>query len=41
MRVALFTDTYPPQVNGVARTLARLVRHLEEAGHEVGVITTR
>jgi glycosyltransferase involved in cell wall biosynthesis len=41
MRVALFTDTYPPQVNGVARTLARLVRHLEEGGHEVGVITTR
>jgi len=41
MRVALFTDTYPPQVNGVARTLARLVRHLEEEGHDVGVITTR
>ncbi|CAN5663041.1 glycosyltransferase family 1 protein [soil metagenome] len=41
MRVALFTDTYPPQVNGVARTLARLVLHLGEQGHEVGVITTR
>lgn len=41
MRIALFTDTYPPQVNGVARTLARLVEHAREEGHEVALVTTR
>lgn len=40
MRIALFTDTYPPQVNGVARTLARLARALEERGHVARVFTT-
>ncbi|RBW71395.1 glycosyltransferase family 4 protein [Bacillus taeanensis] len=30
MKLALFTDTYPPQVNGVAKTLKRLVHHLEK-----------
>lgn len=29
MRVALFTDTYLPDVNGVSKTLARWVRYLE------------
>ncbi|MDV2686371.1 glycosyltransferase family 1 protein [Alkalihalophilus lindianensis] len=29
MNLALFSDTYSPQVNGVARTLTRLVTHLE------------
>lgn len=39
LRIALFADTYPPQVNGVARTLARLVEHLEATGHEVLLVT--
>ncbi len=34
MRIALFTDTFYPQVNGVALTLQRLVRHLESKGIE-------
>lgn len=29
MRIALFTDTFVPQVNGVAKTLKRLTDHLE------------
>jgi phosphatidylinositol alpha 1,6-mannosyltransferase len=41
LRVALFTDTYAPQVNGVARTLWRLVNHLEDSGHEVFLVTPR
>ncbi len=41
MRVALFTDTYLPQVNGVSRTLARLVRHLADGGHEVALVSPR
>ncbi|MCA1063223.1 glycosyltransferase family 1 protein [Rossellomorea sp. AcN35-11] len=32
MRVALFSDTYYPQVNGVARTLKRLTNYYEEKG---------
>lgn len=32
MKVALFTDTFLPDVNGVARTLARWVRYLENHG---------
>lgn len=38
LRIALFTDTYPPQVNGVSRTLARLARHGVEAGHSLLVV---
>jgi phosphatidylinositol alpha 1,6-mannosyltransferase len=40
VRLALFTDTYPPQLNGVARTLERLTRAAEARGAEVRVITT-
>ncbi|WP_248929936.1 glycosyltransferase family 4 protein [Paenibacillus hamazuiensis] len=32
MRVALFTDTYLPDVNGVAKTLGRWVRYVESRG---------
>jgi glycosyltransferase involved in cell wall biosynthesis len=39
LRLALFTDTYPPQVNGVARTLERLVGAIEARGGEVRVVT--
>jgi len=39
MRVALFTDTYTPDVNGVARTLARLVRHGSARGHDFALVT--
>lgn len=34
MRLALFTDTFAPQMNGVARTLGRLTAHLERRGIE-------
>lgn len=41
MRIALFTDTYVPDVNGVARTLGRLVAHAVERGHRVALVTPR
>lgn len=41
MRIALFAETFAPQVNGVARTLARLVAHLRLRGHEVALVTPR
>lgn len=39
LRLALFTDTYAPQVNGVARTLERLVGAVESMGGQVRVET--
>jgi glycosyltransferase involved in cell wall biosynthesis len=40
LRLALFTDTYVPQVNGVARTLARLTDAVRARGGVVRVFTT-
>lgn len=37
LRLALFSDTYSPQVNGVARTLEKLVAAVEERGGVVRV----
>lgn len=39
MRLALFTDTYVPQVNGVARTLGLLADAARDRGGEVTVVT--
>jgi glycosyltransferase involved in cell wall biosynthesis len=39
LRLALFSDTYPPQINGVAPTLARLVKAVESRGGAVQVVT--
>ena len=38
MKIALVTDAWAPQVNGVVTTLVELVRELRAAGHEVEVI---
>ena len=40
MRVGLFTDTYFPQVSGVATSIRTLKEELEKAGHEVYIFTT-
>ncbi len=39
MRVGIFTDSYPPRINGVATSAAILKKALEELGHEVYVVT--
>lgn len=39
LRLAIFTDTYTPQVNGVARTLERLAAAVRARGGEVRVET--
>jgi 1,2-diacylglycerol 3-alpha-glucosyltransferase len=39
MRVGLFTDVYPPYINGVATSVLMLKRSLEKLGHEVFVVT--
>lgn len=38
MKIALLTDAWQPQVNGVVTTLVELVRELTLAGHQVEVI---
>ncbi|MGH7339645.1 MAG: glycosyltransferase family 4 protein [Candidatus Rokuibacteriota bacterium] len=38
---SIVTETYPPEVNGVARTLGQLVRGLRARGHVVSVIRPR
>ena len=38
MKIALVTDAWQPQVNGVVTTLVELVRELRAAGHQVQVI---
>lgn len=41
MRYAIVTETYPPEVNGVALTVQELERGLRAAGHEVHVVRPR
>jgi glycosyltransferase involved in cell wall biosynthesis len=41
LRLAVVTETYPPEVNGVALTLARLVQGLRERQHDVQLIRPR
>jgi len=38
MKVVLVTETYPPEVNGVAMTLQRLVDGIAQRGHHVTVV---
>ena len=39
MRIGLFTDTYPPYINGVATSTNMLKKALEKEGHDVYVVT--
>jgi len=41
VRLALVTDTYPSDVNGVARTLGILVEHAAARGHEVMLVSPK
>lgn len=40
MKFMIVSDTFPPDINGVARTLQTLSRGLAGRGHQVNVITT-
>jgi len=41
LRVAMVTETYPPEVNGVAATVARLVQGLRERNHALELVRPR
>lgn len=40
MKIAIFTDTYPPEINGVATSARNLFRTLRAHGDEAVVVTT-
>jgi glycosyltransferase involved in cell wall biosynthesis len=39
MRIAIFTDTFPPQINGVVKSLVTTANLLAARGHHLGVFT--
>ena len=41
LRIAVVTETFPPEVNGVAMTLGRIVEGLLQRGHVVQVVRPR
>lgn len=41
LRVAVVTETYPPEINGVAGSIARVVEGLRARGHELQLIRPR
>jgi glycosyltransferase involved in cell wall biosynthesis len=41
LRIAVVTETYPPEVNGVAMTVARVVEGLRERGHALQLVRPR
>lgn len=41
MRVAFVTETYPPEVNGVALTMARIVNGISARNHEIQLVRPR
>jgi glycosyltransferase involved in cell wall biosynthesis len=41
LRVAVVTETYPPEVNGVSATIACVVKGLHDRGHELQLVRPR
>ena len=39
MRIGIFTDTYPPYINGVSTSIQMLERALKKRGHQVFIVT--
>ena len=39
MRIGIFTDTYPPYVNGVSTSISMLEKALRKKGHQVFIVT--
>ena len=39
MRIGIFTDTYPPYINGVSTSIQMLERALKKKGHQVFIVT--
>lgn len=39
MRIGIFTDSYPPYINGVSTSIVMLQKALEKKGHQVYIVT--
>lgn len=39
MRIGIFTDTYPPYINGVSTSISMLEKALKKKGHQVFIVT--
>ena len=39
MRIGIFTDSYPPYINGVSTSIVMLQQALEKKGHQVYIVT--
>ena len=39
MRIGIFTDTYPPYINGVSTSVLMLEKALKKKGHQVFIVT--
>ena len=39
MRIGIFTDTYPPYINGVSTSVSMLENALRKKGHQVYIVT--
>lgn len=39
MRIGIFTDTYPPYINGVSTSIVMLEHTLQKMGHQVFIVT--
>ena len=39
MRIGIFTDTYPPYINGVSTSVSMLENELRKKGHQVYIVT--
>ena len=39
MRIGIFTDSYPPFINGVSTSIVMLQKALEQQGHQVYIVT--
>ncbi|MES9843088.1 MAG: glycosyltransferase family 1 protein, partial [Candidatus Sedimenticola sp. 6PFRAG5] len=38
LEVGFVTETFPPEVNGVAKTLARIIAEMVERGHHIHIV---
>jgi glycosyltransferase involved in cell wall biosynthesis len=41
LRIAMVSETYPPEVNGIAYAVSRMVQGLQSRGHEISLIRPR
>jgi hypothetical protein len=41
LHITLITETFPPEINGVANTLGRLCEGLRARGHQVELVRPR